>query len=144
MSNPLDDLNHAVASRGGRWIKLRDTDDPKVDGEILDFEQREKTDLDGNVVIGKKSGKPRIEWLFTLKVDDREDDDDDGIRKLPANESMQTAIAKAIKESGEKAEVGGRLQVAVSGNPADKFSQADYVAKYTPPAIAVPADDIFG
>lgn len=139
----LDDLNQAVATRGGRWIKIRTTDDPKIDGEILEFEQRDKTDLDGNVVVGKKSGKPRIEWLFTLKVDEREDDDDDGIRKVPANESMQGAIAKAIKESGHQAEVGGRLQIAVAKNPEDDYSQADYVARYTPPALAVPTDDIF-
>jgi hypothetical protein len=135
----LDELNTAVASIGGKWVKLRDTADDPIEGVIVAFETRPRTDLDGNVVFKKGTQTPRTEWLFTLEVDDaqREGPDDDGLRKLPANESMQRAISDAIKKSGEKAAEGGRLAVKVKADPADKFSQADYSAKYTPPVKAL-------
>jgi hypothetical protein len=142
--NTLDALNDAVAARGGRWIKLRTKDDPAIDGEILAHEVRDKRDPDGNVVTSRKSGAPRTEWLFTLATGLSDDGDDDGVRKLAANESMQSAIATAIKASGQKAVVGGRIQVAVSADPEDSYSQATYAAKYTPPAASgVSADDLF-
>lgn len=142
--NTLDALNEAVAARGGRYLKLRSTDDPAVDGEILAFEERDRTDPDGNVVTSRKSGQARREWLFTISTDLREDGEDDGVRKFAANESAQRAIADAIKKSGQKAAIGGRLQVAVSQNPEDSYSQATYAAKYTPAAPAgVSADDLF-
>lgn len=139
----LDDLNHAVTQQGARWIKLRATTDPAVDGEILAFEQREMS-WQGAPVLNSKTGAPRIEWIFTLLTTLRDDDEDDGTRKLPANESMQRAIGAAIKAAGAKAEIGGRLQVAVSEDPANATDQAGYRAKYTPPAApTVSADDLF-
>lgn len=139
----LDELNSAVASVGGTWVKLREESDDPIEGVIVAFEKRNRTDLDGNVVYKKGTQTPRIEWLFTLQVDDdrREGPEDDGLRKLPANESMQRAIADAIKKSGEQAREGGRLAVKVKADPRDKFSQADYAAKYTPPAAALDLDE---
>lgn len=142
----LDTLNDAVNSMGGSWYKLFDKDEHQpIEGEILDFTERDRTDPDGNVVFKKGTSNPRKEWVFVLKTDlrDPERDDDDGTRNVSFNESAQRAIAKAIKESGAKATVGGRLKVGVKANAPDKFSQAEYQAKYTPGAktIDVPVDD---
>lgn len=132
----LDELNNAVASVGGSWVKLQKVGDT-IEGEIVAFEKRNRTDPQGNVVMKRGTDTPRIEWLFTLKVDDLEGPDDDGLRKLPANESMQRAIATAIKEAGVQAEVGGRLKVGVKADPPDTYSQAEYQARYTAPAAKV-------
>lgn len=144
--NTIDALNNAVASRGGRWLKLRNTEDPPIDGEIVAFEERDRTDPEGNVVYSRKDkARPRKVWTFTLRTELHDDDDDDGLRKIDLNESGQRAVADAIKKSGQKAAVGGRLQVAVTVDAEDSFSQATYAAKYTPPtATGVDADDIFG
>ena len=140
----LDQLNDSIATFGGSWLKLRSTDDPKVDGVILSADAREKT-FEGAVVLSRSTGKPRTEWVFTLQCEaDPHDTDDDGIRKLSCNESMQRAIAKAVKESGKKMDEGGRLQLAVSVNASGPREQAEYVAKYTPPSLPVGAADPFG
>jgi hypothetical protein len=138
----IDALNEAVASAGGSWVKLRTTDDTPIEGRIADFVKRDRTDPDGNVVFKKGTQTPRVEWVFTLEVDPA-DPDDDGVRKLPCNESMQRAISDAIKAAGKAAEVGGTLKVGVKEDPEDSFSQATYQAKYTPPAKTVDLDDEF-
>lgn len=142
----MDALNEAVASSGGSWVKLRTIEDGAVEGRILDFVKRDRTDPDGNVVYKKGTQTPRTEWVFTLEVDESErGDDDDGVRKLPCNESMQRAISEAIKAAGKPAEEGGTLKVGVSEDPEDSYSQATYRARYTPPVkrLDVPADDEF-
>lgn len=142
----LDTLNDAVNSMGGSWYKLFDKDEhPAIEGQILDFTERDRTDPDGNVVFKKGTTTPRKEWVFTLQTELRDADnaEDDGIRKLSLNESAQRAVAKAIKDSGQKAAVGGTLKLGVKTNAPDKFSQAEYQAKYTPgvAVIDVPIDD---
>lgn len=138
----IDALNEAVASSGGTWVKLRTISDGVIAGKILDFEKRDRTDPDGNVVYKKGTQTPRTEWVFTLEVDQSERDgtEDDGVRKLPCNESMQRAISEAIKAAGKPAEVGGTLKVKVAADPEDTFSQADYKAEYSPPAKVIPVD----
>lgn len=137
----IDALNEAVASSGGTWVKLRNTDDPAVEGTIVSFESRDKRNPDGDIVASRKTGKPRTEWVFTLQTADRDGEDDDGIRKLSCNESMQRAIRDAIKASGKQAEEGGTLKIGVKANPEDSYSQADYQARYTPPAAKVDLPD---
>lgn len=131
----IDALNEAVASAGGTWVKLRNLEDPAIEGVIVGFEKREKRNPDGDIIASRKTGKPRTEWVFTLQVDERDGEDDDGIRKLSCNESMQRAISEAIRASGKAAEEGGVLKVGVKADPEDSYSQADYQARYTPPTI---------
>lgn len=138
----LDSLNNAIASIGGTWVKLRTKADPPVDGTILDFEERGKT-FEGQPVLSRKSGEQRIEWLFTLQCAG-DGADDDGVRKLTANESMQRAIAKAIRDTKTQAAKGGRLQVAVASDPENEREQAEYVARYSPPALPIGDADPFG
>src|SRR5690606_33717812 len=106
----LDELAEAAASLGGKWVKLQKKADGAIEGKVVAFEKRNRTDPDGNVVYKRGTQTPRIEWLFTLEVDPelREGPDDDGIRKLAANESMQWAIAAAIKEAGGTPNIGDR------------------------------------
>lgn len=139
----LDSLNDAVNSMGGSWYKLYLKDDhAPIEGQILDFQERDRTDTDGDVVYKKGTTTPRKEWVFTLQTSLRDPDnnDDDGIRKISLNESGQRAVAKAIKESGEKAALGGTLKVGVRADAPDKFSQAEYIARYTPPAKTIAVD----
>lgn len=140
----LDSLNDAVNSIGGSWYKLFDKDQhPAIEGQILDFQERDRTDPDGNVVFKKGTTTARREWVFVLQTELRDDDnvDDDGVRKISLNESAQRAVAKAIKDSGQKAALGGTLKIGVKTNAPDSFSQAEYQAKYTPPAPEIPISD---
>ena len=139
----LDELAEAAASLGGKWVKLHTKADGAIEGKVVAFEKRNRTDPEGNVVFKRGTQTPRIEWLFTLEVDPelREGPDDDGIRKLPANESMQRAIAQAIKDAGGSPNTGDRLKVGVREDPRDSFSQAEYQARWTKAAPAIELTD---
>lgn len=139
----LDELAEAAASLGGKWVKLQKKADGAIEGTVLAFEKRNRTDPEGNVVFRRGTQTPRIEWLFTLKVDPelREGPDDDGIRKLAANESMQRAIAQAIKDAGGTPNLGDRLKVGVREDPKDTYSQAEYQARWTKAAPAIELSD---
>ena len=127
---------------GGRGVKLRATTDAPVEGTILSVEKRDRTDPQGNVVYKKGTQTPRVEYVFTLQTGESDGAEDDGIRKVSANESMARAIATAERDSGQSIEVGGLLKVGVKADPADSYSQAEYVARYTPPAPPSPAADL--
>lgn len=136
-----DSINEAAQRSGGKFIKLAETGD-KIAGEVLSIEEREKS-FDGQPVLSKK-GNVRIEWLIELQTDERDPDDshDTGIRIVPANEGVQIAIKKHLKESGQRfpANWGGRLAiVVVKGKPSPTSSVEEWSVAYTAPS---PADAI--
>ncbi len=132
----LDTLNDAADAAGAGWIKLHNKEHGTIDGEVLDFEIRDRRTPDGDVVLSRKTGNPRKVWTFTLKIEGDEEP-----KRWDANESAQRAIAKALKDCGKKAAKGDRLKVRVTADPADSYSQADYEAVWTPVAapLGVPA-----
>lgn len=127
---------------GGRWVKLKATTDEPVEGTILGVEKRERTDPQGNVVYKRGTQTARVEYVFTLQTGESDGGEDDGIRKFSANESMVRAIQDAERDAGAKLDEGGLLKVGVKADPADAFSQATYVARYTPPAAAPKVADL--
>lgn len=150
----LSELNDAAARSGGTWVNLKLKGD-KIRGRMVDFENRPKT-FEGEPVLSRKTGKQRYEFVFTLETDDTDGPDDDGIRKVSLNESAQRAVLKALKDAGAEAVIGGYWEIAVAADPKDSTSQAEFAARYTPPAktvdMSVPAaaddpadlDDLFG
>lgn len=138
----LDQLNDEIASFGGEWVKLNRKEHGALEGEIVDVEVRDKS-FEGQVVLSRKSGLPRKEWVVTLRIaeGERDGDDDDGIRKISLNESGQRAFAAAVKASKAKVEAGGTLKIAVREDPATDREQADYIARYTPPAKTIDLPD---
>jgi hypothetical protein len=143
----FDKFKELADARGGKWVKLTDVGDSLV-GELIDIDVREKRDMDGNVVLSKKSGQPRSEYkvTFRLAADQRLDADDDGIRHFAANESAQRAIDEAYKQCGKGTDLdGARIAIQLVEAPADKFSQAGYTAQIKPKAkkVAAALDDLF-
>lgn len=126
----FDELNALLATpRGGRWVKLRDAGD-KIVGELLDVEMINRTDPSGEIVLGKKSGKPRRVARIRIQIDP-ESPDDDGVRIFDANESAQTALQECVRRDGALA-AGGTIAIAVTESPKDSYSQATYAAKFKP------------
>jgi hypothetical protein len=135
----IDELNDAVAKAGSTWINLRNTDDPMLDITVTDFERREKQ-FEGAPVLSRKTGKPRIEWVFTGTTPDG-----DTVRSS-LNESAQQAVREALKKAEAQADLGDRLQLRVKDNPPDERSQAVYTAKWTKAAKPIDIgddDDLF-
>lgn len=142
----LDQLNQAAENMGGTWLKLNRKEHGVVEGLLVDFEIRDKT-FEGAPVLSRKSGEVRKEWVLTLRcTPDASEPDDDGLRKLSLNEAGQRALARAIKESGHKAEAGGTVKIKVVADPETSTQQAEYAAKYEPPAkpLTSDIDEAFG
>ena len=132
----FDQINDRIQTMGGRWAKLTHTGD-KLVGTLLEADETERTDPDGDVVRSKKTGEPRKVWNLTLQTDERADSDDDGVRKFSANESCQGAIGKAVKEQGVRLGVGCTIKIGVTAENGE-FEQCDYkvvLEKGADPAI---------
>jgi len=134
----ISDLNDELSKPvGGQWVKLKEVGD-KVVGTLLDAEMRDRTDPDGNVVLGKKSGKPRRICRLRIQTEERVDGDDDGLRIFDANEAGINAL-RAIAPL----EIGSLIAIQVTAAAPDMYSQATYKAtsKPAPKTVAIPADD---
>lgn len=140
LSDFYDDANRP---RGGKWVKLAEVGD-KIVGTVIDIEIRDRRDLDGNVVLSRKTGKARKEYVVVLEVDETDGPDDDGIRKVSCNESAQTAIIDAFRKAGGGDIAGARFALQVTVAAADKFSQASYAASIKKAAkpVTVPVDEL--
>jgi hypothetical protein len=122
------EINAQIASRGGTWVKLTRKEHGTLAGAIVNVEVRDKV-YDNKVVrvtSGKNEGKPRKEWVFTLKQEDGK------TVKWAANENAQWAVSGAV-EKGIQMVPGGHLQVKVVEDPPSTTKQAEYKAVYTPP-----------
>lgn len=146
----LDELNTAVASTGGGWFTLHKKEHGTLEGTVISFEKRDRTNPKGDIVYKNGTQNPRKVWTFTLKLDETspliEGPDDDGLRKFDANESAQMAIARAIREAKVTAKEGDRLKIKVKEEAAEgDYKQAEYVAVWTagaaPLAIDTPDDE---
>lgn len=137
----IDELNEELSKPvGGRWVKLKEVGD-KVVGTLLDAEMRDRTDPDGNVVLGKKSGKPRRICRLRIQTDERLDSDDDGIRVFDANEAGITALRDIAP-----LEIGSLVAIQVTEAAPDPYSQATYKAsaKAAPRVVEVDSDPFAG
>lgn len=121
----LDELVTAASSIGGNWAKIRTTDDPPVEGKVISFENRPKT-FEGAPVLNRKTGAPRMEWVFTLDCGEEEP------TKVSLNESAQRAVSQALRAANVSApKAGDTLKIGVKSNPANDREQAEYQAKWT-------------
>lgn len=134
--------------RGGRWVKKDDfsAKGDKISGLLREIDIRDRTDPEGNVVLGRKSGKARKIYRVTFEVPavERDGAEDDGIRIWDANEAGQTAVRDAVKKAGTKELIGGQFRARVKAEAPDSFSQATYEVEFTPPAKTVELPDTDG
>lgn len=143
---------------GGKSFSFDNVDDA-VEGEVLNCELRQQTDVDTGTPLTFNDGTPRMQLVVTLQTKLRDNDDDDGIRTIYAKggrydvdsgsgTSMRDAIADAVRTSGAKTlEEGGTLVVAFTGlgKKRNKGYSAPklYTAGYRPPKATVSAAALF-
>lgn len=154
----MNDINNFLFGGGGHAAKFDKIGD-KVKGVITNVELQQQTSLEDNTPLFWDNGQPRMILVVTLQTDLRDDEDDDGIRRVYAKGgkfeveegegvSAKDAIADAVKAAGAKSlDEGGELVVVHSGvakrktrghNPAKLFR-----AQYKAPVASVAADDLF-
>jgi hypothetical protein len=134
----LQRLNDEADRIGGKWITPPKSKGESIMGELVDAEYRGMT-FEGNPVMKRGTNEQRQELVLTLRVDQREGADDDGVRRVGLKERAASAVLKAIKDSKSKAEQGGMIWLACSADAPDKTSQPEYTASYKPPAADISA-----
>lgn len=149
----LDDLG------GGGKSWQHDLGD-KISGTIVSVKRVQQTDFTTGEPLTWSNGDPRMQTVIELQTDNRDGDDDDGIRTLwlkggknyeaqtGSGQSGEVALAQAAKDAGAKSiEEGAKLQFACTGlaKPTTRGFQPArlYTAKYTAPVQSVQADDLF-
>ena len=140
----LDSANDLLLGSGGKTAKFPNIGD-KVVGTVLGAETSQQTDIDGNLKTWD-DGKPMMQIVVQLQTDDREDDEDDGIRKLYVKGNMLKAMQEVVRPHKGLA-VGGKLAVAYVGDGEQKrkgYSAPKlFKAQYEPPALPVGGENLW-
>jgi len=150
-THPIDP--NSLLMGGGKSFSF-DTIGDKVDGVVTAMEAVQQTDMDTGQPAFWSDGNPKMMVAVTLDTDLAEEAGDDGTRRVylrgSKGDSSLGAVRAAVKAAGAtKLEVGGRLQLAYTGDGERKQKGWNapklYAAKYTPPAPVSQAavDDIF-
>jgi hypothetical protein len=134
--------NELLMGGGGKTAKFPDIGD-KVMGTVLAAEPGQQTDIDGKPLFWD-DGKPRMQVVVSLQTDDREDDDDDGVRKLYVKGQMLKAVQEVVRPH-KGLSVGGKLAVQYTGDGEQKTRGYNppklYKAQYEPPTKTVDLDN---
>jgi hypothetical protein len=128
MSNhTMDDINNYLFGGGGKAAEFKQVGDMVV-GTITNVEMAQQTTLEDNKPLFWEDGTPRMQLIVTLQTDLKDDDEDDGIRRLYAKggkfevadgrgQGLKEAIADALKKAGlKRIELGQKLTVGYTGN----------------------------
>ena len=154
MSNDVE----SFLSSGGKSAKFESMGD-MIAGEITDVSVQDQRNMDSGQVMTWDDGLPRKQMVISLQTDLREDDDDDGVRKVyvkggnytvdqGSGASGKTALQQACKKAGVKIpEAGGTLKVAFTGLGVKTnrgFSAPKlFTMSYQPPKIAASEEFLF-
>jgi len=132
----------------------------KISGKIATVKRVQQTDFSDGTPLTWSDGSPRMQTVVELQTDERNDDDDDGIRSIwlkggknfePADgtgSSGEVALAEAAKSSGASSiEEGAKLTVVCSGvaKPTTRGYQPAklYTMKYEAPKQSISVDAMF-
>lgn len=115
-----------------------------VKGIIDDFQLRDQTDFATGKVKTWDDGNPMKQLVVTLRTDERENEDDDGRRRIYIKGQMQQAVREAVQKAGaDGLGIGGELAVKYVKDGEAKQRGWNppkvYAARYTVPTM--PVDD---
>lgn len=140
---------------GGASAKFEAAGD-QITGTIESTEVRQQTDLATGNPLTWDNGDPRMQLVVTLKTSLKDDEDDDGVRKVyvkgstkAGSKSLHDAVAAAVRNAGAKGlEEGGALTVTFVGTEPSKtrgFNDRKlYEASYVSPDKAAQTGDYLG
>jgi hypothetical protein len=117
-------------------------------GTVLAARARQVTDMQTGQPQFWPNGDPRKEVLIDLQTDERDSEDDDGVRRVYVKGGMVAAVREALAAAKVKSlEVGGKLSIKYTGD--GEATQRGfnppklYAAKYEPPAPQALSEEDF-
>jgi hypothetical protein len=136
-------------SGGGKSVKFPNIGDSVTGIVAAVHPPEQQTTPQGDPVVDKKTGAPKMQIRIELETDERDPSDqfDDGRRTLYVKGWMKGAIGDAMRRAGVSGapQIGGKLTVkftAEEPNPGLSATKK-YEATYVPPSTAVAATDGF-
>jgi hypothetical protein len=110
---------------------------------------RQQTDFHTHEPLFWPDGEKKMQVVVTVATDLRDEQDDDGRRRIFIKGQMRDAVAKALKDAGAREPaVGGVLTVTYvdDGKPTDKglAPPKNYDATYIPPDDYAADDEALG
>lgn len=144
----MQDVNSVLMGAGGRSASFKKHGD-QVWGVVVGSDMRQQTDFDDGSLLFWDDGKPKMQIVISLLTDERDDDEDDGLRRVYVKVPSQflKAMRDAITKTGAKGiEDGGKFLVRYMSDAEPtrrgKQGQKQYFCKYEPPtrATVLPSD----
>ena len=151
MSN-IDDFLLGGGGASASFDQIGDS----ITGTIVSAEVKQQTDITDGKPLTWDDGSPRMQLVVTLQTSDRNDDEDDGQRRIyvkgskkAGSRSLHDAVATAVRSAGAKSlEVGGTLTVTFDGEEPAKTRGFNprklYTATYAAPDKAAQTGDFLG
>ena len=134
---PIYDANELLMGGGIKSVKFP-TIGTVVTGTIIEPPKAQQmTKYGTNEPDFWPSGDPKMQIVVTIQTDLRDDDKDDGKRRLYITPRMMPPVRDAVRRAGAPGlEVGGRITVKwVSGTGQGQGNPKVYAAEYTRPAL---------
>ena len=130
-------VNDGLMEGGAPNFKFEAKND-EVEGVIDSVEKKQQTEFGTNKPLTWPDGNPKWQFVFTLATGLRDNDDDDGLRRVFARGQMLGEVRKSIRESKYAGDVvGGTLKVRFVGTkPSAMGTPAkQYRARFTAPSV---------
>lgn len=155
MSNDIDKFLFGGGGKAAKFEKLGDM----VSGVVSDVSLSQQTSMEDNTPLTWADGSPRMQLVIRLQTEDRDGDEDDGVRTIYAKggtykvaegkgSALKNAIADAVKKAGASTiSEGGKLTVGFTGlgEKTNRGYSAPklFTAKYEAPVSNVATADLF-
>lgn len=116
MSN-YDALDDAMEPTSGAWVKWEDRGEKPLTGTIVNVDVAQAIDFETKQPKVTKKGKPRMEIALTVQTTEREDEDDDGLRKFSFLDysDLHRKLQAALLAASAKLRPGGVITVTYKG-----------------------------
>ena len=114
MSDAMGDLMSGGA-KSAKFTNLADT----IEGVVEGIEKRQDEDMQTKKPKTWDNGDPVFIYVVTLQTNQRDDEEDDGMRRIWCRNNLIAAIRTAFREAGltgKDSPVGGTLKIQYHAN----------------------------
>src|SRR6187431_1814322 len=133
-------IDELMSAPTGRWFKFNNTGDA-ITGKIVGIREQQAKEFGTGKPEFWDNGEPKLEVLFSLATDAREDADDDGVRtvRIKGWGIQRNALRDACQKAGRPPQVGDMMRAVYVGE--DQSKKGGFPAKVYEYTIKLQAED---